>query len=117
MLKTRRRESILFDACIEAKASFVVDNTNPSRDDRIRYIEPARRAGFEVIGYYFSSKVSEAIERNEARPEEERIPEAGILGAAGRLERPELEEGFDSLYYVEIVDGAFEVSPWEADEN
>ena len=28
MLKTRRREDILLQACIQAKQSFVVDNTN-----------------------------------------------------------------------------------------
>ncbi len=34
MLKTRHRESVLLRAFIEDKASFVVDNTNPTRKDR-----------------------------------------------------------------------------------
>ena len=59
MLRTRHRESILLRACIEGKARFVVDNTNPSREDRRRYIEPAREAGYRVI---HTEKGREAID-------------------------------------------------------
>lgn len=34
MLKTRHRESILLKAYIESKSSFVVDNTNPTKEVR-----------------------------------------------------------------------------------
>jgi predicted kinase len=43
MLRTRRREQILVQACLVAKQSFVVDNTNVTRADRARYVPPARR--------------------------------------------------------------------------
>ena len=56
MLKTRHREQYLVNACIVAKQAFVVDNTNPTRADRSRYIEPAKAAGFKVIGYYFQPR-------------------------------------------------------------
>ena len=49
MLRTRFREAILFDACLEAKQPMVIDNTNPSRQERARYILPAKAAGFEII--------------------------------------------------------------------
>jgi predicted kinase len=39
MLKTRHRERMLLRACIEAGQSFVVDNTNPSVEERARYIQ------------------------------------------------------------------------------
>lgn len=32
MLKTRHREQIFLQACLEAKQPFVVDNTNPTVD-------------------------------------------------------------------------------------
>ncbi len=67
MLKTRHREKCFLDACLAAKQPFVVDNTNPAREDRCRCIEPAKAAGFTVIGYYLQSKVDGCKERNEKR--------------------------------------------------
>ena len=81
MLKTRHREEILVNACLQAHQSFVVDNTNPRVEDRQRYIIPAKAAGFEVIGYYFESKITTILERNRLRLGKERIPEAGIRAA------------------------------------
>jgi predicted kinase len=102
MLKTRHREQYLVHACLVAKQPFVVDNTNPTREDRRRYIEPARAAGFKVVGYYFSSEVEACQERNASRPGRQAIPLPGLLGTYGRLEEPRRDEGFDDLYSVEI---------------
>jgi predicted ABC-type ATPase len=68
MLTTRHRERILLSACLQAGQPFVADNTNLTAADRARYIGPARAAGFVVVGYYFQSRVHEAIERNRSRP-------------------------------------------------
>lgn len=38
MLRTRHREAILLEACLRMKQPFVVDNTNPTPEDRQRYI-------------------------------------------------------------------------------
>ena len=102
MLKTRQREKIILEACLEAHQSFVVDNTNPTSDDRQRYIAPAKRVGFEVIGYYFESNLSSSLHRNQGRPGKERIPDVGIRAAYRKLQIPTLSEGFDKLYYVKI---------------
>lgn len=113
MLRTRHRESILLRACIEARQPFVSDNTNVTPEERARYITPARAAGFRVVGYYFSSRVDDARRRNARREGRARVPDAGILGMAGRLVRPRREEGFDALHYVRIAeDGAFVVEEW-----
>jgi len=45
MLRTRRREQLLFKACLQSGQSFVVDNTNPLATDRARLFEAARVAG------------------------------------------------------------------------
>jgi hypothetical protein len=50
MLKTRHREKLLLKACLEMKQPFVVDNTNPTIDNRKRYIGPAKQAGFQIVG-------------------------------------------------------------------
>ena len=113
MLKTRRRENVLLAACLEAKQPFVVDNTNPTKADRLRYIPAAREAGFKIVGYYFQSKISECMSRNEQRPKGQVVPRPGLLGTSARIERPEKSEGFDKLYYVRIdSNGAFVVEAW-----
>ena len=113
MLRTRFREGILLRAFIEAKAKFVVDNTNPTRDERARYIEPAKKAHYRIVGYYFSSALAEAMERNAARAGRRRVPDAGVRGTYARLERPARDEGFDELFYVRLADGGgFAVEDW-----
>ena len=100
MLRTRSREEILVRACFFAKQPFVVDNTNPTRADRARYIPEAKEAGFRIVGYYFSTEIEEALERNAAR--EKVIPEPGVRRTFEKLELPTLDEGFDELFSVRI---------------
>lgn len=116
MLKTRHRERRLFETCLDIRQRCVIDNTNPTPADRARYIEPARQANVRVSGYYFQSKLSEALVRNAARPEAERIPEAGLKHAFSQLQRPTWEEGFDELYYVRFDGrGGFVIEAWRDD--
>ncbi len=115
MLRTRYREQLLINACLEAKQPFVIDNTNPSISDRRGYIERAKSARFEVIGCYFRSNISESVARNANRIGNESIPLKGIAGTYKRLEIPSLAEGFDQLNYVSIENGKFIVKDW-ADE-
>ncbi len=113
MLRTRRREAWLVETCLVIQQSFVIDNTSPTRSDRARYLVPAKQAGFRVMGYYFQSRVADALRRNAARPQAQRVPEKGILGTARRLERPSVEEGFDALFYVRIAENDdFIVQEW-----
>ena len=110
MLRTRNREAILVQACLRAKQRFVVDNTNPSRLDRARYIAPAKAAGFRVISYYFEVDLPGSIARNAGRAGKGRIPVFGIHGTRRKLEPPEPDEGFDEIHVVRILpSGAFEV--------
>jgi predicted kinase len=113
MLKTRHRERRFLQVCIETRQRFVVDNTNLTRAQRQVYIEAARQAGFRLIGYYFQSNIEDCKRRNEQRPVPERIPVAGILGAAGRLQIPKKDEGFDELHHVRIDESnRFIVEDW-----
>src|SRR3954470_1499864 len=75
MLQSRHRETILLTACLNAKQSFVVDNTNPTTEERARYIAPSRAANFRVVGYYFESDIREALVRTELRAGQHRVPE------------------------------------------
>ena len=108
MLKNRHREQYLVNACIVAKQAFVVDNTNPTRSERCRYIEPAKAAGFKIVGYFFQPQVEACQERNENRPEHQVVSLKGLLETFRRLEIPQRDEGFDELYSVQIgADGQF----------
>jgi predicted kinase len=100
LLGTRPRERAFFETCLSTGQSFVVDNTNIRASDRAVYIEAAKRAGFRVIGYFFETTFGDALRRNAQRSGRARIPPAGIGGALKRLERPNLQEGFDELYVV-----------------
>jgi predicted kinase len=114
LLRTRHREMVFLQACLQTRQKLVVDNTNPSAADRQRYIALARAAGYEVIGYYFDSKAEEAVRRNNTRTGRERIPEKGIYGTRKRLEVPSFAEGFDYLFYVRLHEPAgFQVRPWQ----
>ncbi len=113
MLRTRYREELLFKACLNAKQPVVVDNTNPTIEERAKYIMPAKQVGFRVVGYYFASKVDDCKQRLEQRVSGQEVPIQGLLGTYKRLELPNLAEGFDSLYYVSIAsDGTFCVAEW-----
>src|SRR5829696_7896168 len=74
MLKTRRRQQLLLEACLEAGQPFVADNTNVTAEKRASFIAPARAAGFRV-GYYFRSDVKAALLRNSLREGAERVPD------------------------------------------
>ena len=113
MLKTRHREKLILEACLQAGQSFVVDNTNPTVMDRQRYILPSRAAGFEIIGYYFQSKLTDLLKRNQQRNDKPPIPSAGVQAAFRRLVVPRSGEGFDKLFYVKIdSQGVFLVEEW-----
>lgn len=112
MLKTRYRENLIFEACLAGQAKCVIDNTNPTREDRARYIQRALDAGFEVIAYYFETDLSSTLERNSYRIGKANIPEFGVRATYKKLEMPTLEEGFTEIYVVKIIgNGEFSVLP------
>jgi predicted kinase len=110
MLKTRHREKLLIEACLQMKQPMVIDNTNPTKADRARYIEQALANRFTVMGYYFDAKMEELLTRNAQRSGKERIPEIAIRGTFKKMEKPGRNEGFAGLYRVSTQsDGAFQV--------
>jgi len=103
MLRTRRREQILLDACIRAGQSFAIDNTNPSAAARAGYLTAARKAGIRRIAFYFTTPLAECLRRNALREGKERIPVVALHAAAKRVEPPTEAEGFDEIHTVELT--------------
>ncbi len=106
-LHTRNKERIALETCIAGKRSFVADNTNPTKEDRRRYMIPAKAAGYKIIGFFFQSIVSKSVKRNEKRGG--MVPNKVIACTSNKLELPEYEEGFDELYFVSIDGEGFRV--------
>lgn len=111
-LNTRNKEMKFIETCILTFQPFVIDNTNPTKKDRAKYIAIAKANKFKVIGYYFQSKLADALARNNQRTGKEKIPEIGIAGTYKRLSLPSFDEGFDELYYVTIEDNTFTIKEW-----
>lgn len=113
LLKTRHREQRLLELCLGTDQRFVIDNTNPTAEDRLKYVQAAKAARFPVVGYYFRSKVEDCLRRNQERAGAERVPDVAILSAAKKLELPTWKEGFDQLFYVRLEDRRFIVEEWQ----
>ena len=106
------RRAVAISEALAAGKSVVVDNTNPSVQERARIIETARAAGARVVGYFFDSSLAECAARNEARTGHARVPEGGLRATARRLVRPSRPEGFNELWTVRTLpDARFEIAP------
>ncbi|BFH64805.1 ATP-binding protein [Paenibacillus azoreducens] len=113
MLRTRNREDIYLAGSIKAMQRFVVDNTNPTIDDRRKYIEIAKKYKFKVIGYYFEPDYDLSFSRNEMRQGKEKVSEVAIKSTLKKLQKPTYAEGFDELYTVKSADGEFLIEKME----
>lgn len=101
MLRTRHRERLLIGACLAARQSFVLDNTNALVARRAELIVAAKAAGFRVAGFFFRCELRDALARNRLRPAERVVPPAGVAGTFKKLRLPAWSEGFDELHAVE----------------
>ncbi len=105
-----RRQRQLVETALSRGSPVVVDNTNPTPEDRLPLIELGRRYGAKAVGYHFDSGVRECVERNEKREGKAKVPEVAVCATAKKLVPPSYEEGFDELFGVRIVgNSGFEV--------
>lgn len=111
-LKTRYQEKKAIESCLEVACDFVIDNTNPTKADRLRYIPLVKENGYRVVGYFMQSILKECIERNDMREGKARVPAKAIAMTSNRMELPDKEEGFDELYYVANDGAEMTISEW-----
>ena len=105
-----RRQAQLIEAALQEGNPVVVDNTNPTVEERRPLVALGREYGAKILGYYFDSRVSECLERNRSREGKARVPEVAIYATAKKLTRPSYSEGLDDLFCVRISgDYEFEV--------
>jgi predicted kinase len=108
-----RRQRQLIEEALQNGHSLVVDNTNPTQDERAELVRLGHNYGATVIGYYFEAQVKQSLERNITREGKARVPDIAIFATLKKLARPSYEEGFDQLFSVRALDDmAFEVSAY-----
>ena len=113
-----RRQRQLVTEALGAGRSVVVDNTNPTVEDRAELVALARSFGASVVGYYFESRMAECLERNRQREGKARVPELALYATRKRLRLPALAEEFDRLFYVRLLgSGRFEVREWREEQS
>lgn len=108
-----RRQAQLIEMALQAGRSVVVDNTNPTVEERADLIQMGNIYGAEIIGYYFQSQVSKCLERNQQRSGKALVPDVGIYATLKKLTLPDYAEGFHKLFYVCIAENFnFFVRAW-----
>lgn len=98
MLNTRRKEDILFEACLVAKQPVVIDNTNVTIKERSKYIKKALAEKFSVKCVFMKTPVDLCVQNNTNRKDS--VPVVAIYSRAKALEEPTIEEGFDNIEVV-----------------
>ena len=108
-----RRQTQLIEEALHKGHSVVVDNTNPTVEDRAALIELGDKYSAQIIGYYFQSQVHHCLERNQQRLGKVRVPDVAIYVTMKKLVLPSYSEGFQQLFYVQIAcESGFVVRPW-----
>jgi predicted kinase len=108
--RPQRRQMLLIEEALKAGRSVVVDNTNPTKEDRAPIIALALAYGAEVVGYSFEATLEGCLERNLGRTGRAQVPEIALHATARRLRPPTRDEGFARLFRVSLAaDGGFTV--------
>jgi len=115
-LHTRNKEKLAIDDAIKSGENIVIDNTNPLKEDRARYISAVSGHGYRIEGYFMRSRLQDCMERNEHRTGKEKVPRTAIAATSNKLELPDYSEGFDRLYFVSFEDGKTEIQEWRTEE-
>ena len=116
--KPARRQRQLIEEALQQGLTVVVDNTNPTIEERRALIDLGRLYGAEISGYFFAVQLKECLERNRAREGKARVPDIAIFATLKKLTRPSYAEGFTRLFSVyNKGDQNFEVSDWREEEG
>ena len=111
-LHTRNKENKLIEESFKNHKDMVIDNTNPTKADREKYILAAKANGYHIVGYFMQSVLKECINRNNLREGKAKIPASAIAATSNRMELPDLREGFDELFFVSITEDGFKIDKW-----
>ncbi len=100
MLKTRKREKILFDVCLKAKLNVYIDNTNVTKRERGCYLDELIKNKYDIRCFWFNTEIEECLRRNVDREESHRVNPVAIYSKAKEFEIPEIDEGFNQIISI-----------------
>jgi predicted kinase len=89
-----RRQRQLIEEALGAGRSVIVDNTNPTLEDRAELISLARAFGATVVAYYFESRLADCLERNRQRPGKASVPVVALYATRKRVQHSILDQFF-----------------------
>jgi predicted kinase len=117
LLRNKKRPASLQQQLVvealQAGRSVVIDNTNPTLEDRAPLIALGHQYAAQVICYTFELQVKRSLSWNAQRTGMARVPDVGIFATLKRLTTPTYKEGFDLLYTVRATEhDQFEVTPY-----
>lgn len=113
-----RRQRQLIEEALQQGLSVVVDNTNPTIEERKELIDLGRLYNADITGYFFAVQLKQCRERNRTREGKAKVPDIAIFATLKKLTRPSYAEGFTMLYYVyNRGDQNFEVSDWREEDS
>jgi predicted kinase len=117
LLRNKKRPAILqqqlVEEALQAGRSVVIDNTNPTPEDRAPLIALGHQYGAQVIGYAFEIQVKRSLAWNAPRTGTAHVPAVGIYATLKRLTAPTYKEGFDLLYAINATEhDRFEITPY-----
>lgn len=108
-----RRQLQLVDEALRAGQSVVIDNTNPTPEDRRELIALGHSYQASVSGYFFEIQVKRSQLWNAQRTGKARVPDVGLYATLKKMTPPRYQEGFDYLYQIQPREGFhFMVLPW-----
>lgn len=99
------------DALLASGRSVAVDDLNLRRLDRYHIIRMAKKHGARTRCFFFDTSIQDAIARNSRRSGRARVPDFAIKIRQRQVQRPTLDEGYDDLYVVTLIDDGFRVIP------
>ena len=97
--KQARQQRVVAEL-LAAGRSVVVDNTNPTVEDRAPLVALARAAAVPVRAVWVDVPFETSVRRNLARDGRARVPSVGLLATAQRFVPPTTAEGFESVLVV-----------------
>jgi predicted kinase len=119
--RKERRQQTLFREALDANQPVVLDNTFPSIAHRAPYLAIAKEYNLPVIGCYFAASLQSCVQRNAQRQGRARVPDVALYSTVKALQRPTHNEGFEQLYFVEMLPEwhAFFIQDWleESEES
>jgi predicted kinase len=108
LLNTRNKEKKYLDFYLSMQQKIVVDNTNPTKAIRKKYLDAALAKKYKTICYYFKSTVDESIARNNQRQGKSKVSEVAIKSTKKQFEIPGPIERFQEIWEISLQpDGTF----------